>query len=202
MNNEPELLPVREVLTYLPSFKGQSFAEANVLGEFHRFDLYEALECVQSRMEALGRYGVTDFFLDVDHDFVSQAFMIDKFFIVKGEGLLVEGRWTLLGIRLRPLFRGISPARIPWSQGFPPSPRLRLLKEWQAKKNEEALQKESESADSLGAICVNSPPTFPETNRTFNPPGATDNPERLMRILEAVKSGNISWPPLPSEITT
>jgi hypothetical protein len=168
---------VRDVLTYLASYSGNDYAQAEVEGELLRLDLEELYQNVKHKHEALVEAGETPY-LDKDHDFATKLFLIDRFYFRPNEGVFAEGRWTAEGLRLRPRKMGVSP-NFNYSDKHPPSQNVVIAKKRQMDELDERIQP-VDSMGVLGAVCCGILPTF-----------FYDTPE----TLAAVKAGKLSCPP-------
>lgn len=155
---------VRETLLYLPSHQGKDFARGIVAGEFVHWDLAEAFEEVSAMKEALNRLGEPNLFLDLDHDFRTKMFHVDRFYLRPNEGIYCEGRWTAVGLHLRPRFRGVSPACIPPGKKFPVPKTVEIIKRRQWEEIQASLP-EHDTSGCLGAVCINCMPVYPDTNK-------------------------------------
>src|SRR5262249_11318289 len=90
-------------------------------------------------------------------------------------GIFCVGSWTPLGLRLRPLFLGVSP-NVCTSQKYAPPKEWVTVKRRQKDEAEKHLQWDAiDTIGSLGAVCIKATPTFPETRRTFPLDGVNDH---------------------------
>jgi hypothetical protein len=166
---KPNLQPCmqRDTLTWLPSWRGHDFAQAIVGSDVVKWDLREAWEQISDWMEMCRRFGITDWFLDSDHDFKTKAFALDRLYFRPNEAIYAEGSWTPAGMNLRRLFMGVSPAWIfpGASKKFelPPKYLEAKRREW-----EEDIKEKTETDEAmawLGAVCFRCPPTFTYYNQ-------------------------------------
>jgi hypothetical protein len=158
----------RDVLCFLPSFRGEDYAQGVVADGFIRWDLAEAFEEVLALMEALRSLGEREFFLDRDHDFVSKMFYVDRVYYRPNEGIYVDGRWSKEGLHYRPLLKGVSPAGIPRSNKYPLSTTGEMIKrrQWEEVTRPTLASLPTHlSGTSLGCVCIFCEPQFSETHK-------------------------------------
>ena len=193
-DTEPELPPVREALCVLPCYRrGESYAQVAVEGGFLRFDLREALMDVALRMESCRVLGVTPY-LDKDHDYKSQLFVLEKACLIENEGLFVLGCWTAERLRLRPSYQGVSHSCVEYSKKYPPPAEYLKAKEKQWEEMNKNLGPDPDFHAAVGCVCIEGPPTFRGTIKTLPLDGAANDLEHL---LAAFNSPRISWPVMP-----
>jgi hypothetical protein len=187
---ERELPPVREALCYLPAWRGADYAMAAVAGEILRYDLREAMINVSLRMESCRLLGEKPY-LDLDHDYKTQMFMIEKFSLVEREGIFCLGFWTAEGLQQRALFQGVSAAGLGYDKKFPPTPKLLEADQRAWKERKKNLAPDADFLGALGCVCIDCAPTFPGTSKTLALDGAADD---LVRLFAAFNAAKISWP--------
>jgi hypothetical protein len=189
-DTEPQSKPVREALCYLPAWRGRDYAQATVEGEILRYELREAAIEIALRMESCRLLGQKPY-LDKDHDYRTQLFMIERFFLVEGEGIFCAGFWTSTGLRCRSSFNGVSPAGLGYSKKFPPTPKLLAADQRDSKATKKKLSPDADFLGSLGCVCVDYAPTFTATLKRVALDGAADD---LVRLFAAFNAAKISWP--------
>jgi hypothetical protein len=180
---------MREALCFLPSCLGNSYAMAAVEDGWLKYDLRKAMLEVSRRMEACRLLEVQPF-LDKDHDYHSQLFMLENFYLVESQGIFCSGRWTEEGLKLRPSFCGVSQSCVSYCEEYPPPQKYLKAKKRQVEELDKTLI-DPDFFGSLGCCCIDKPPTFPATIKTIGLDGAADD---LVRLITAFNSAKISWP--------